>query len=64
MSHEDDALVYYVKDDRKEKKGDIKIYTITGVTLVNVYKSRGNMFAIETNVEKFRTYYVQGIPFI
>jgi hypothetical protein len=57
---EQDALVYYVKADGKERKGDIKIDTITGVAYVVVYKGRTHCFAVHTNVENNRTYYIQG----
>jgi len=53
-------LSYYVKSDCKEKKGVIKVNTITAINRVQNYKGKQYIVAVATNVEKNRTYFIQG----
>eukprot|EP01126_Amoeba_proteus_P049992 TRINITY_DN5870_c0_g1_i10.p1 TRINITY_DN5870_c0_g1~~TRINITY_DN5870_c0_g1_i10.p1 ORF type:complete len:461 (-),score=75.71 TRINITY_DN5870_c0_g1_i10:406-1788(-) len=50
-------ISYYVKDDKKSKKGDIVIKTIKEVRRVDEYKGRKFIFGIVTTTG--RTFYIQ-----
>ena len=55
---EQDRLSYYVKEDKREKKGDILLSTIKGVRRMDRYKNRKYVFGLVT--VSGRTYYIQG----
>lgn len=55
---ERDKLAYYVKDNLKERKGEVLIRTIKEVKSVKEYKGRKFVFGIVTTTG--RTYYFQG----
>lgn len=55
---EKDKITYYVKDNMKDKKGEIAVRTITDVKPFKEYKSRKFVFGIVTTTG--RTFYVQG----
>jgi hypothetical protein len=55
---ERDKLAYYVKDNLKERKGEIIIRTIKEVKAVAEYKGRKFVFGIVTTTG--RTFYFQG----
>jgi len=55
---EKDKLAYYVKDNLKERKGEVLIRTIKEVKSVKEYKGRKFVFGIVTTTG--RTYYFQG----
>lgn len=57
MVIERSKLVYYTKDNKRDKKGEIIIQTIKDVKPVSAYKGKKFVFGIVTNN---RTYYVQG----
>lgn len=50
-------MVYYVKEDKKTKKGDILLKTIKAVKKFDKYKDRRFIFGIVTSVG--RTFYIQ-----
>jgi len=51
------VISYYVNDNKKEKKGEIKIRNINDIRSLQVYKERSFVFSLVTND---RTYYIQG----
>lgn len=55
-------MVYYVKEDKKTKKGDILLKTIKAVKKFDKYKDRRFIFGIVTSVG--RTFYIQCMIFI
>lgn len=55
---ERDKLSYYVKENKKDKKGEILLRTIKDVKRFREYKGRKYVFGVVTTTG--RTYYIQG----
>ncbi len=55
---ERDKLSYYVRENKKDKKGEILIRTIKDVKRFREYKGRRYVFGVVTTTG--RTYYIQG----
>jgi hypothetical protein len=51
------VISYYTNDNKKEKKGEIKIRNINDIRSLQVYKDRSFVFSLVTND---RTFYIQG----
>jgi len=58
LAIERDKLAYYVKENKKDKKGEILLRTIKDVKRFREYKGRKYVFGIVTTTG--RTYYIQG----
>lgn len=58
LAIERDKLSYYVKDNKKDKKGEILLRTIKDVKRFREYKGKKYVFGLVTTTG--RTYYIQG----
>jgi serine/threonine protein kinase len=58
LAIERDKLSYYVKENKKDKKGEILLRTIKDVKRFREYKGRKYVFGLVTTTG--RTYYIQG----
>jgi hypothetical protein len=58
IEQDQSRMSYYIKDNKKEKKGEILLKTIKDVRAEREYKGRKLVFGIHTTVG--RIYYIQG----